>query len=88
MVLPCAQALTVELIPHCTSVVREGWIGSPARRLAVPPVAKLESAAEGGAGQEVELTGLAGVLEQPGALARHIGDEGHAVLVDQVEPRE
>jgi 8-oxo-dGTP diphosphatase len=28
MVLPCAQALTVELIPHCTSVVREGWIGS------------------------------------------------------------
>jgi broad specificity phosphatase PhoE len=28
MVLPCAQALTVELIQHCTSVVREGWIGS------------------------------------------------------------
>jgi 8-oxo-dGTP diphosphatase len=28
MVLPCARALTVELIPHCTSVVREGWVGS------------------------------------------------------------
>ena len=28
MVLPGARALTVELIPHCTSVVRDGWIGS------------------------------------------------------------
>jgi len=28
MTLPGAQALTVELIPHCTSVVRDGWIGS------------------------------------------------------------
>jgi broad specificity phosphatase PhoE len=28
MALPGAQALTVELIPHCTSVVRDGWIGS------------------------------------------------------------
>jgi 8-oxo-dGTP diphosphatase len=27
MTLPGAQALTVELIPHCTSVVRDGWIG-------------------------------------------------------------
>jgi 8-oxo-dGTP diphosphatase len=26
--LPGAQQLTVELIPHCTSVTREGWIGS------------------------------------------------------------
>ena len=26
--LPGAQALTVELIPHCTSVVRDGWTGS------------------------------------------------------------
>jgi 8-oxo-dGTP diphosphatase len=28
MTLHGAQALTVELIPHCTSVVRDGWIGS------------------------------------------------------------
>lgn len=28
MTLPGAQALTVELIPHCTSVVRDGWVGS------------------------------------------------------------
>src|SRR5215469_9536542 len=27
MVLPATQ-LTIELIPHCTSVTREGWIGS------------------------------------------------------------
>jgi 8-oxo-dGTP diphosphatase len=28
MTLPGAQALTVELIPHCTSVARDGWVGS------------------------------------------------------------
>jgi broad specificity phosphatase PhoE len=28
MALPGARQLTVELIPHCTSVVRDGWIGS------------------------------------------------------------
>ena len=28
MSLPGARALTIELIPHCTSVVRDGWIGS------------------------------------------------------------
>jgi broad specificity phosphatase PhoE len=28
MPLPGPQQLTVELIPHCTSVVRDGWIGS------------------------------------------------------------
>jgi broad specificity phosphatase PhoE len=28
MSLPGAQALTIELIPHCTSVVRDGWVGS------------------------------------------------------------
>jgi hypothetical protein len=39
----------------------------------VPPVLELESAAEGGAGQQVERTGLANVLEQPGALARQVG---------------
>src|SRR5947209_16492395 len=27
MALPSAQ-LTVELVPHCTSVARDGWIGS------------------------------------------------------------
>jgi 8-oxo-dGTP diphosphatase len=27
MVLPAMQ-LTIELIPHCTSVTREGWVGS------------------------------------------------------------
>jgi 8-oxo-dGTP diphosphatase len=37
MALPGAQALTVELIPHCTSVVRDGWIGSHDVR----PLAKL-----------------------------------------------
>jgi 8-oxo-dGTP diphosphatase len=28
MSLPGAQALTIELIPHCTSVGRDGWVGS------------------------------------------------------------
>lgn len=28
MTLPGAHALTVELIPHCTSVLRDGWTGS------------------------------------------------------------
>jgi 8-oxo-dGTP diphosphatase len=28
MALPGAQALTFELIPHCTSVLRDGWAGS------------------------------------------------------------
>ena len=28
MTLPGDQALTLELIPHCTSVVRDGWVGS------------------------------------------------------------
>jgi hypothetical protein len=28
MALPAAQQLTVELVPHCTSVVRDGWAGS------------------------------------------------------------
>jgi 8-oxo-dGTP diphosphatase len=28
MSLPGAQALIIELVPHCTSVVRDGWVGS------------------------------------------------------------
>jgi hypothetical protein len=28
MALPAARRLTVELVPHCTSVVRDGWVGS------------------------------------------------------------
>jgi broad specificity phosphatase PhoE len=28
MPVPSTQSLTLELIPHCTSVAREGWIGS------------------------------------------------------------
>jgi hypothetical protein len=55
-----------------------------------PPVLQADHAViEGGAGHEVELTGLACVVEQPGAVGRRqVGDQGHAVLVDQVEPRE
>ena len=55
-----------------------------------PPVPQADHAViEGGAGHEVELTGRACVVEQPGAFGRRqVGDQGHAVLVDQVEPRE
>jgi 8-oxo-dGTP diphosphatase len=28
MALPAAQQLTLELVPHCTSVARDGWVGS------------------------------------------------------------
>jgi 8-oxo-dGTP diphosphatase len=28
MALPAAQQLTLELVPHCMSVARDGWAGS------------------------------------------------------------
>src|ERR1700693_2605269 len=57
--------------------------------LAVPPVLKLDDpVAGGGAGDQVELVGLGDVVEQPGALARNVGEQGQLELVDQVEPHE
>jgi hypothetical protein len=60
MALPGAQRLTVELIPHCTSVARDGWIGShDVRPLAEPGTVQAKAlrrrrdtrAAVGGAGE-------------------------------------
>jgi hypothetical protein len=55
--------------------------------LAVPPVLQLEGpVAERGAGDQVERPVLADVVEQPPALARHIGLQAQVEHVDQVEP--
>jgi hypothetical protein len=44
MVLPATQ-LIIELIPHCTSVTRDGWIGShdvqPLAELGIRPAEAL-----------------------------------------------
>src|SRR5207344_3566388 len=57
--------------------------------LAVPAVLQLDDpVAGGGAGDQVEPVGLGDVVEQPGALARNVGEQGQAELVDQVEPHE
>src|SRR6202043_82917 len=65
---------------------------SAARRaagLAVPPVLQLDDpVAGGGAGDQGELVGLRDAVEQPGALARNVGEQGQLELVDQVEPHE
>ena len=53
--------------------------------LAVPAVMQLD---DPGAGDQVELVGLGDVVEEPGALARHVGEQGQVELVDQVEPHE
>ncbi len=57
--------------------------------LAVPPVVQPDGpVAPRGAGDQVELVGLGVVVEQPGALARHVGKQVQVELVDQVEPHE
>src|SRR5207253_7944474 len=57
--------------------------------LAVPPVVQPDGpVAPRGAGDQVELVGLGVVVEQPGALARNVGEQVHVELVDQVEPHE
>src|SRR6266852_3994113 len=57
--------------------------------LAVPPVVQPDApVAPRGAGDQVELVGLGVVVEQPGALAGHVGEQFHVELVDQVEPHE
>ena len=47
-----------------------------------------DPAGGGGAGDQVELVGLGIAVEQPGALARHVGEHAHLEFVDQVEPYE
>src|SRR5207245_2281317 len=42
----------------------------------------------GGSGDQGESVGLGGAVEQPGALARNVGEQAHLELVDQVEPHE
>ena len=57
--------------------------------LAVPAVLQLDDpVAGGGAGDQVEPVGLGDVVEQPGALARIVGEQAQLELVDQVEPHE
>ena len=63
------------------------WQCSPG--LAVPPVLQLDDpAAGGGAGDQVEPVGLGDAVEQPGALARNVGEQAQLELVDQVELHE
>src|SRR5512132_4743153 len=58
-------------------------------RSAVPAVAQLDDpAAGGGARDQVESVGRGDAVEQPGALARDVGEQTQAELVDQVEPHE
>jgi 8-oxo-dGTP diphosphatase len=64
MALPAAQ-LTLELVPHCTSVTRDGWTGSPDVR----PLAEL------GLRQAAALvaaigTGIDGIYSSPAARCR------------------
>src|SRR6266511_841491 len=57
--------------------------------LAVPAVLQLDDpVAGGGAGDQVESVGLGDAVEQPGALARNVGEQAQLELVDQVEPHE
>jgi hypothetical protein len=57
--------------------------------LAVPAVLQLDDpVAGGGAGDQVESVGLGEAVEQPGALARNVGEQAQLELVDQVEPHE
>jgi hypothetical protein len=53
------------------------------------PVAQLdEPVAERRAGDQVERVGLGDAVEEPGALAGDVGEQGHVELVDQVESHE
>jgi hypothetical protein len=55
----------------------------------LPPVLQLDDpVAGGGAGDQVEPVGLGDPVEQPGALARNVGEQAQLELVDQVEPHE
>src|SRR5947208_13619704 len=57
--------------------------------VAVPPVLQLDDpVAGGGAGNQVELVGLGDAVEQPGALARNVGEQAQLEFVDQIEPHE
>src|SRR5215470_1486454 len=71
-------------------IYQESISGEPGTAgLAVPPVLQLDDpAAGGGAGDQVELVGLGNAVEQPGALARNVGEQAQLELVDQVEPHE
>src|SRR5216117_659576 len=66
--------------PEC--VVSASWS-------AVPAVQQLDDpAAGGGAGDQVESVGFGDAVEQPGALARNVGEQAQRELVDQVELHE
>src|SRR5436190_845814 len=57
--------------------------------LPVSPVLQLDDPiAGGGAGDQFELVGVGDAVEQPGALARNVGEQAQLELVDQVEPHE
>ena len=76
MTLPGAQPLTVELIPHCTSVGRDGWIGShdvrPLAELGVRQ-AKALVAAIGGDVDGVYSSPTARCRQTVGPLAASVG---------------
>src|SRR5215210_2634766 len=60
-----------------------------AAALAAPPVLQLDDPAiRGGAGDQVERVGARDAVEQPGALARNVGEHAQPELVDQVELHE
>jgi hypothetical protein len=57
--------------------------------LSVPAILRPDGpVAERGAGDQVEPVGLGDVVEQPATLARNVGVQVQAELVDQVEPHE
>lgn len=76
----CVMYRPDEVSGSAASLLR--W-GGPAAS-AVPPVLQLDDpVAGGGAGDQVELVGLGDAVEQPGALARNVGEQAQLELVDQ-----
>jgi Histidine phosphatase superfamily (branch 1) len=76
MIVPGGRALTVELIPHCTSVVRDGWAGShDVRPLAPLGMRQAESlvAAIGGNVDGVYSSPTARCRQTVGPLAASVG---------------
>jgi 8-oxo-dGTP diphosphatase len=76
MALPAAQQLTIELIPHCTSVARGGWVGShDVRPLAELGVRQAEAlvAAIGGNLDGVYSSPTARCRQTVGPLATAVG---------------
>ena len=65
MVLPGARALTVELIPHCTSVARDGWAGSHDVRPLAEPGRRQAEALVAAIGADVD-----GIYSSPTARCR------------------